>query len=64
MCRGFVLAAVVQGSSPGLGALCHVSLPPSLSLFPIISFAALSIIDDKRPKQEIKIDVKQNFHVV
>ena len=43
MCRGFVLTAAAMVSSPGLGALCHVSLPLSLILFPVISSAVLSL---------------------
>ena len=43
MYSGFVLAVAAPGSRPGLGALCRVSLPLSLILFPIISSAVLSI---------------------
>ena len=43
MCRGLVLTAVAPGLSPGLGTIHCMSLPLSLTLFPVIYSAVLSI---------------------
>ena len=57
MYRGFVLTAGVVGSSPGPGALCHVSP----ILFPVSSSAALTI---KAPKIYLKSNVRSCCHLI
>ena len=54
MCRGFVLAAVAPGSNPGQGTICCVSLPPSLILFPVISWASSINKGQKNSKKKNK----------
>ena len=51
--EAFVLAAAALGLYPCLGAICCVSLPLSLILFPVVSRAVLSI-NMKKKKKEMK----------